>query len=339
MSLKKSLIGSSSRGRTTLGIAALAASLALLLVLKALPYSTMILEPVAEDEARKRPGPDFSLGSVTWTVTAYAELKELRPFRDKMRASCGTARGLEAATCGTRQLQVSAFGSPATEFVNADFDPVAHLERHLNGAPGHCLTRSAILAAELLATGTPARVVQMVSAHERGHTLVEVWDETLGWTVVDPTAGGYITGVTEHASAADLLADPHSVDWKAFGVQPPPAELEAKRQHFQRLLAGNLLYPEPWLYLRVGKRIAPRPWRGSYARVGPSFAALGPAQRVLSWSIPGLALAGLALLASSWRRVSAVEVGREVQPQGQARPASYASAHANRRAGLLDADY
>jgi hypothetical protein len=336
MSLRNSLDVRSIRWLAVAGVGAFGGSLGLLIVLKALPYSTVILEPVALSQARQRPSPNFSIGSVSWSVAAFAETKALQPFRDTMHAACGDAKGLAAAACATRQLEVSSFGNPTSEFVNVDFDPIAHLERHLKGAPGHCLTRSAILAAELLATGTPARVVQMMPARGKGHTLVEVWDEALGWTVVDPTAGGYITGVTEHASAADLLADPNRVDWRSFKAQATPAEVVAKREYFRTLLAGNLLYPEPWLYLRVGQRIAPWPWRGLYARIGPSHATLGPMQRTLSWAIPALATVGLALLATAWRRHSSAAAVRTIPLATEARPTG---ADVNRRPGILDPDY
>jgi len=171
------------------------------------------------------------------------------------------------------------------------------------GAPGHCLTRSAILATELLSVGIPARVVQMVPARAKGHTLVEVWDDAMGWTVVDPSTGGYVTGAARRGSAVELLVDPAVIEWRPFGSAPvSTAASEAYRHHFQSLLAGNLLYPEPWLYLRLGKRAAPWPFRGQYARVGPAFLALGPLQELLLWAIPGLALLGLALVAMGWRR-------------------------------------
>ena len=295
----------SAQGLSLLGAASLVGSLALLLLLRELPYSSVILESVAAEEAQRPPSADFSIGPLTFSVAAFEEAKELQPFRDAMRAACGEKNGLAAGACVTRELQARfPTGEPKSEFVSSDFDPVAHLRQHLAGAPGHCLTRSAILATELLATGIPARVVQMVPAHGKGHTLVEVWDGARGWTVVDPSSGGFVTCSTKHASAVDLLADPNLVEWRPF-AEASSAEVEANRRHFQGLLTGNVLYPEPWLYLRLGKRVAPWPWRGSYARVGPSSLALGPAQRALSLAIPALAVAGLVLIVLSWRRALA----------------------------------
>jgi hypothetical protein len=311
MSLKVKLdVARLSRGMTLLGVASLGASLALLLLLKQLPYSSVILEPVAAEEARRPPASDFSIGPIRWSVAAFTEAKALQPFRDAMRSTCGDAKGLAAGACVTRELHARfPTGDPSSEFVNTNFEPVAHLQRHLAGAPGHCLTRSAILAAELLATGTPARVVQMVPARGKGHTLVEVWDEMLGWTLVDPSSGGFVTGSTNHASAVDLLADPKLVQWRPFG-EASSAEVEANRRHFQGLLRGNAVYPEPWLYLRLGERVAPWPWHGSYASVGPSYFPLGPAQRALSWAIPTIAVAGLLLIALAWRHRASARVAK-----------------------------
>ncbi len=286
------------------GFSLMASAFGLLWALKTLPYSSVRLMPVEASEATRRPTPDFTLGPLTWPVGEFAATPALRPFRDSMRATCGQAKGVAAAECATTALsERSPLGNPASEFVNVDFDPVAHLERHMAGAPGHCLTRSAILATQLLAVGIPARVVQMIPARAKGHTLVEVWDDTKGWTVVDPSTGGFVSGTGPRGSAGELLADPASVQWKPFGSAPvSAAESEAKKRHFQTLLGGNLLYPEPWLYLRQGERVAPWPLRGHYARVGPVFLMLGPVQRVLAWAVPALAVTGLAFLAVGWRR-------------------------------------
>ena len=287
------------------GLGCLGAALALLLLLKTLPYSSVRLVPVGGSQAAMRPSPDFAVGPLRWPVTALAKAPALQPFREAMRATCGDAKGLAAAACAANALSKRIpVGRPATEFVNVDFDPVAHFERHMAGAPGHCLTRSAILATELLSVGIPARVVQMVPARLKGHTLVEVWDDAMGWTVVDPSTGGSVTaGAARRGSAVDLLADPAVVEWRPFGsARVSAADAEAKERLFRTLLAGNLLYPEPWLYLRQGERTTPWPFRGQYARVGPAYLILGPAQQLLAWAIPGLVATGLGFLAFGWRR-------------------------------------
>jgi len=281
-----------------------ALALGLVLVLRELPYSSVRLVTVDTSEATRPPTTAFALGPLHWPVSDLAASPALQPFRSAMHASCGDLKGMAAAECAAKVIAERVpVGDPSSEFVRADFDPVAHFERQMAGAPGHCLTRSAILAAELLAVGIPARVVQFLPLEEKGHTLVEVWDDTRGWIVVDPSGGGFLIGTSARSAAADLLAHPASVEWQPFGFAAGGvAERTARKHQFQRLLSGNVLYPEPWLYLRVGQRAAPWPFRGEYARVGPAFLTVGPLQELLFWAIPGLGLLGLALVAMGLRR-------------------------------------
>jgi hypothetical protein len=279
-----------------LSLACLGVAIALLVLLRALPYSSVYLASVEAGEATARPTPDFALGTVSWPVETLAADPALQPFRQAMRASCGDAKGLAAAACVTAVLaERTPVGEPPDEYVSVAFDPVAHFERHMAGAPGHCLTRSAILATELLSVGIPARVVQLLPAQGKGHTVTEVWDDIRGWTMVDPSTGGYLSA-GGRGSGAELLADPSRLEWTAFG-EASSAESDARRRYFQDLLTGNLLYPEPWLYLRRGERVAPWPYRGQYARVGPEILTLGPAQQALAVAIPASFALGLGLLA------------------------------------------
>lgn len=279
------------------------------LVLRELPYSSVRIAGVETRDATRPPSAnEFSVGPLRWPLASLRQDPALGRFRDTMRASCGEARGLAAAACATRVIRErTPIGAPSTEYVNLSFDPVAHLERHLAGEPGHCLTRSAIVAAQLLSVGTPARVLQILPLSGKGHTVVEVWDDAVGWTVVDPSHGGYLTGAGRHVAAAELLASPASVQWMAFEPQASPAaESERQERYFRSLLTGNVLYPEPWLYLRVGARVAPWPFRGHYARVGPSRFLLGPAQQFLAVAIPALLLLGVAAVLTGRRRPASV---------------------------------
>ena len=63
----------------------------------------------------------------------------------------------------------------------------------------------------------------MLPASGKGHTLVEVWDDRLGWTVVDPSNDGYLTGTVRHSAAADLLSNPGALEWRSFGPAPASA--------------------------------------------------------------------------------------------------------------------
>ena len=289
--------------RLTAGIGLVAVAGGLVVGLRALPYSSVRLAAVAQSEATRPPTTSFDVGPLHWPVSDLAASPALQPFRNAMRDSCGDARGIAAAECATKVLTDRVpVGAPTNEFVRTDFDPVAHFKEHMAGAPGHCMTRSAILATQLLSVGIPARVVQFVPLDDKGHTLVEVWDDALGWTVVDPSSGGYVIGPSSRA-AIDLLAQPASLEWRPFGfTKAAEAEVAHQKEHFRHLLAGNVLYPEPWLYLRIGERIAPWPFRGEYARIGAPFLTLGPLQHFLFWMIPAVALLGVALCATSWMR-------------------------------------
>jgi hypothetical protein len=163
------------------------------------------------------------------------------------------------------------------------------------GEPGHCLTRSAILATQLLSVGVPARVIQMMPRSGKGHTLVEVWDDRRGWTVVDPSTGGFVSKPGARGSAAELLAAPDRLRWTSFDSASSAAE--AQSAYFRGLLTGDLFYPEPWLYLRQGAKVAPWPFRGHYARVGPTLWAYGPAQFVLTAAAAVSTVSGFSLLA------------------------------------------
>ncbi len=80
--------------------------------------------------------------------------------------------------------------------------------------------------------------------------------------------------------------------WFAVGVPPDlfkdfgPVQMEAL---YRGLFPSNFI--EPWLYLRVGDKEAPWPFRGVYLQTGPSAFALGPAHRLAWCTIPMTALA------------------------------------------------
>jgi hypothetical protein len=296
---------------------ALFASAAGLLILRELPYSTARITAVEAVELRRAPTPDFTVGPLTWRVSALQEDAALGPFRDAMRGACGDSRGLAAAACATRILHDRVPpGDPSTEYVDRHFDPIAHFHRHMGGEPGHCLTRSAILASELLSVGIPSRVIQMVPSSEDGHTLVEVWDDSLGWVVVDPSTDGYVVSARGPALAIDLLTNRENLEWKAFDhISPSPSEIESMRLYFRHILSGSLLYPEPWLYLRLGPRVGSWPTRGQYVRAGPMRLTLGPIQHALVVAIPLLGLLGAALVFAGWRRQVAFRPLVWTQPQ------------------------
>jgi hypothetical protein len=156
----------------------------------------------------------------------------------------------------------------------------------------------------------------MVPPDDRGHTLVEVWDDALRWVVVDPSSYGYMVTRGAPAAAVDLLANSETVDLRRFSsVAPSASETGATRHYLKRLLTGSLLYPEPWLYLRLGPRVGPWPTRGQYVRAGAAHLTLGPIQHALVVAIPVLGLLGAALVLAGWRRPDALRTPVWTDPQ------------------------
>jgi len=155
------------------------------------------------------------------------------------------------------------FGTPKHEFLERHFDPTSDFEAHLSGQPGHCLSRSAMLATTLLSVGIPARVASFISSSGwGGHTLVEVWTGA-DWVVVDPTLVGLV-GTIRPNSATELRRGPDALrlfDADGSVRQDPYPLLES-------IARGELVYPEPWLYTRTGPRFSFWPFRGKFVQVG-----------------------------------------------------------------------
>lgn len=272
-----------------------------LFVLRELPYSTSWIEAVTESEVASKPTPNFRIGSSVWLVDQYAKEPSLEPFREEFERTCSGKAGVEAGICAAAALaERSPLGNPRSEFVDASYDPVQVLADHLGGAPGHCTTRSALVAAELLAVGIPARVVQVVPAEGSGHNILGVWDAERGWMLIDPSVPGIVTLDGVSATTRQLLRSPASVGVFSSGTLIPAAETNAALRG-----AETALYPEPWLYMRVGPRAASWPFRGVFARIGRERILLGSAQKLLAGSI---AVTGAALL------VTAVISGRALMP-------------------------
>jgi hypothetical protein len=273
------------------------------------------MSSVAESEAAAIPSPDFSIGVLHWPVSALARSPELEPFRQDFRAHCASKVGIDAAVCVcNRMARAFPYGRPSTEYVNPRFDPVVHMRAHFAGEPGHCLTRSAILAAELLAVGVPARVVQLLNRNLRGHTLIEVWDDTTGWTLVDPTFGVVRRSRGSSRSAWTAVTRPESGAWDRVAVVPAGAGAPLSGAGFAD---GAAIYPEPWLYLRVGHREAPWPYRARFVRTGNTVFALGPAQQLVTIAMLVFAAGAGGCIAFAWqsRRPSRADLPLEAACQ------------------------
>lgn len=249
-----------------------------LAALRRLQYSTSWIEGVSESDVGAPPTPDFRIGTLSWPVSEYAAEPALEPFRKEFSEHCRGTQGIDAALCAARALAArSPMGVPRHEFVDARYDPVAVLEEHLQGAPGHCVTRSSLIAAELLSVGIPARVVQFLPPSGEGHTILSVWDAGEGWTLMDPTVPGAVTRNGRATTAVQLLKDPSGVSVSRVGG----AGTASVAASIALNTAEAALYPEPWLYMRVGPHAASWPFRGAFARIGAAPLTLGPLQKIL----------------------------------------------------------
>jgi hypothetical protein len=269
-----------------------------LALLKALPYASCSLERV--DGCYDRPDPNFRIGSVEWDVRYYSQAAELEPLRQYFREACpGNEAGLEAAV----RISVDFYkrfpmGAPSVDFFSTRFDLLNAFAAHLRERePGHCVSRSGLLAAVLLSAGRPARVVQIFSPRRRGHNVVEVWDGKDGWVIVDPT---FMTrfrprpGEAVASRAADPIShqsEPEVFSDRGLPLPDPPAYYFDDQDG---LLRGPRVYPEPWLYLRTGPRFATFPFRGKFLVPGNPLWCFGPVQTLLQGGI--LVCAGLLVL-------------------------------------------
>src|SRR5262249_1624337 len=168
---------------------------------------------------------------------------------------------------------------------------------------GHCMNRVAIMAAELLAVGIPARVTQLLPIHGPGHNVVEVWDQAFGWVVVDPTYGTVLGDGSRPAGAVVLRVAPDRVPWHTLAAAPgPKGTVEDVRRNgpHTRLYKGRRFYPQPWLCLRVGPRSAGWPFRGAFARLGTGPLDIGRVL-LLRVGIAGSAGLGVAFLLAALR--------------------------------------
>jgi hypothetical protein len=318
-----------SRRRSSLHVCALlilaTLIVAQLVSLKRIGFASSLIQSAPPEMATSRPSPSFTLGPLKWNVRSYVTDPGLAPFRAYYRACCGRMTGITAALRLSNAFASQfAHGTPSMEFVDARYDPATDLQAHTHGEPGHCVTRSGLLATVLLSAGIPARAVQLAPRRGRGHSIVEVWDRRYGWVLVDPTMGGLVGDQNGPCSAAVALRDPSRLRWLGGSETANPAMDPIK--YYQGdgapAFSGGVVYPEPWLYLRSGHRSVNWPFRGRFIYVGSWQWGCGPAQALLRF---GILLCGLlaavcltALISSvrfpSWRAaVSAPRIPADVE--------------------------
>lgn len=256
-------------------------------LLKRLAYSSCLLDGAVVSDVVAGESSSFSVGSIVWDVDQYAQDARPEPFRQFFVGSCPGQRGAGAAACVSATLAKNfPAGAEFVDFCSRDYDPRVALTRHLSGAPGHCMQRSGLMATTLLSAGVPARVMQVIAVNESGHTLVEVWDSEDGWVMVDPSVGSLVgtSGGPSSAYAALTSGKPVKT-WRVHDL-PRTATLPDQRYNTEFIqFNGNVLYPEPWLYLRTGARFSSWPTRGRYAVLGPMTYRLGIGQRIYQTGI------------------------------------------------------
>lgn len=240
--------------------------------LRALPYSTSWIENAEIEEISVVPTPNFQIRDIEWSVTEYQESPALGSLRKHLSEWCPLASGLDAAQCVSEVIaEHSELGSPPQEFFDATYSPALALEEHLAGKPGHCVTRSGLVAAALLSAGIPAVVVQVIPRNGAGHNIVGVWDRRYGWTLVDPTVPGLLVASNAPVTIESLLKGVGDLQ-----VHSPRGQQET---HPALTNVAALVLPEPWLYVRVGEKATRWPFRGAFVMAGNARVTLGPAQK------------------------------------------------------------
>ena len=244
------------------------------------------------------PTPNFTVGDIYFDVDGYNRAPELEPFRQYFRRNCGDAKGTDAAACMSEMLRANVpFGDPRSEFFQAEYSPLDTFQRHMSGMPGHCVTFSGLEAATLLSVGVPSAIVQVYPANGPGHNVISVWDDRYGWVLFDPLNGSAVKRRDHYASGVEAVMHPNNLQASIIGdTEDQPRYLEgffADRNNFR----GSVVFPEPWLYTRVGERQAGWPFRGRFLAFGQTLLKLGPVQHFIRYSLVALmALCGLYVL-------------------------------------------
>ncbi len=252
--------------RTTvcLAVAFLAVALATLGIMKQLPYASCLVENAAVSKSSNDPTHSFVIGSIRWNVDGYARDPNLQQFRDFFHMHCAGATGTQAALCVSNVIAAaSPIGEPQSDFYARDYDPRRDLSGLSAGEPGHCVNRSGVVATTLLSAGIPARVVAIVPlAKTGGHNVVSVWDGNR-WQIVDPLADGLLSSPAG-SSGRDIARAGEAVRL----YNPLTATRKQPYPYWSQTAGHEVVYPEPWLYTRTGRRFSYWPFRGRFVQVG-----------------------------------------------------------------------
>ena len=244
-------------------VASAVATVATVGLMAALPGRTSTHSRVTVEEVAAVPHADgFHLDGMRFDLGAYRRDTRLEPLRQFMTITCPGRAGLGAAVCISDEfVRRFPFGAPHQEFVNPAYDPVADLRAHLAGEPGHCVTRSGLVAAILLASGISARQVQITGV--LGHNVLEVYDEVAGWVMFDPTFGVTYASPDRPERPISVAA---AVETKGILVTKSIGLSASSTPELREI--PEALFPDPWLYTRSGERAARWPFRGLFVHVG-----------------------------------------------------------------------
>lgn len=282
------------------------------MVLQQSSYSKAWLTTVTAEEAIRPPTLE-KLGGTSWSPAMYVSEPSLAPFALLRNQHCPGRSTFDTVVCLSNLLAARfAHGSPHKDVFDVRYEPTAILQRHLAGEPGHCVTRSGIIATALLASGIPARLVQvqwsLPAAGIGGHNALEFWDDQRGWTMFDPTYGGYFEVSDGARSLAAVALAGRTASWHQAASVPAGLIVDREAMSSSPVYVtdiGFVSYVEPWLYTRVGPHIAPLPFNGTFVLVGPRAEAFVARHWALRAAIVGTALA-LAVTSS----LAVVGVGR-----------------------------
>ncbi len=258
-----------------------------------LGYARTRLQQVDLDDAL-RPADPLQLAALRWDTPAVVEGSAADHLRAFARGRCaGPAAAIERAVCLSNALATRCpHGRPPRSLLDPAADHLALVASHLAGRPCDPATRASLLAAALLATGTPARLVHMTNPSvEISHPAIEVHDPQRGWILFDPLFAGTVSTPAGSSAAAVISALPSSIHFQRLAQIPTSTGRNLDGQRFyqgapDKPRATHLIYPDPWLYTRSGPRAASSPFNAQYVVAGPPSWSLGIGHRALYATIP-----------------------------------------------------
>jgi hypothetical protein len=260
--------------------------------LRSLDYSTSWVTWLStQDLTDEPPSPNFSVEGLQWDVERYKQAPELQFFRGYFEEHCQGLKGVHAASCLSENLiKRIPKGTPKYQIFDADFSPEQTFKSHLDGAKGYCVSYAGITAASLLSVGIPSRFLQLRPYdREGGHNIIEVWDEEKGWVLFDPFNDGLIESEGKYLSAKEAI-NATTVSRVKAGADEGAQGYLLDYYEGANPFSSTLVYPEPWLYTRVGEKKSPI-FRGTFVGFGQGYFRYSVLQNILRI---GLVLTGIA---------------------------------------------